>query len=458
MGEIDVKGAYTNDDVPSPSAHSSACQALPPFRPIQYLGNKLRALPDILDATRELIGEEGHVADLFTGTTVVAQALAGWGYKVSAVDTQLYAAIFSRALLGIGRANGDTCDFATFLRLGIGESSSEIRNAWTLYVDEERRALQNDDFEALSALSARLPLIWKDKSHPFHRHIENTFDKSAVGEIALITSIYAGSYFGVQQALAIDELRQKIETLRQTGQISGWQYNAGLTAIMTAASAASHSAGKHFAQPLNAGTLRNSKFLSSRLLQDRNVSVMAEFRLACDQINARINRVQDSHVAWHGPAEAFAASGQPVDLYYLDPPYTAQQYSRFYHVLETISAYRYPQLFLNGKLTTGLYPTQRFKSDFSSKRKSPAAFRSIIDAASDSGAAVLISYSVSSAASNGNARMISLEALLDLCRSAFGESKVDLVRLNHRYRQFNSSTASNTHRNDPEIMITCRRR
>jgi adenine-specific DNA methylase len=429
-----------------------------PFRPIQYLGNKLRALPDILDAGASLIGRQGRIADLFTGTTVVAQGFAGRGYKVSAADTQRYAAIFARAMLGIGRRPGESCSFATLSRIGVSAPNAHLREGWKSFLVREEEAISRSDAARLSALGAELPLIWRAPNHAFREHVEAEQRRGAIGELPLLTAIYAGSYFGVRQALILDELRQNTEVALAAGHLTDWQYAAALTAIMSAASAAAHSAGKHFAQPLNAGSLRNEKFLTGRLLQDRRIDVEQEFATALDAINDQAVPSDGGHQAWLGPAEGFVASGEVADLYYLDPPYTAQQYSRFYHVLETICTYEYPQLFENGALTTGLYPSDRYKSAFSSKRRAPSAFKTIISAATASGAAVMISYSQSSAASDGNARMITLQQLLDLCSDEFGPANVEWLQLNHRYRQFNSTSASNAHRDDPEILITCKPR
>jgi hypothetical protein len=63
-----------------------------PFRPIQYLGNKLRTLPDILNASENLIGKSGTVVDLFTGTTVVAQGFARRGPEL--FESLAHTAIF----------------------------------------------------------------------------------------------------------------------------------------------------------------------------------------------------------------------------------------------------------------------------------------------------------------------------------------------------------------------------
>lgn len=428
------------------------------YRPIQYLGNKLRALEQILAAVGNLVRPGSRVVDLFTGTTVVAQGLAARQYRVSAVDTQGYAVIFARAMLGIGRLRGEACSFATLKGLGVTVTNEALRGPWKPFVDREAEALARADATGLASLTRDLPLIWRLPTHPLRQYVEVEHRRSAIGQLPLLSSIYAGSYFGVQQALTLDELRQNAESALRTGLLSAWQFNAVLTAIMSAASAAVHSAGKHFAQPLNAGSLSNEGFLSGRLLQDRGIDIEHEFARACDAINAKAVSADSGHRAWLGPAEDFASTGQVADLYYLDPPYTAQQYSRFYHVLELICTYEYPQLLMNGAPTTGLYPSNRYKSAFSSKRKAPVAFQTIITAAKTRGAAVAISYSQSAAASRGNARMITLDQLLSLCSDEFGSANVEWLQLSHRYRQFNSSSASNAHRDDPEILITCTQR
>ena len=428
------------------------------FRPIQYLGNKVRALPQIIDAGNALISKGGHVVDLFTGTSVVAQGFAAHGYRVTAADTQRYAVIFAQAMLGIGRGPMESCSAATLSRAGVTSPNAEFRDAWKPFLEREAQALVRADAASLAALASELPLIWRTPGHPLRQHVEADERRSALGELPLLTAIYAGSYFGIRQALALDELRQNADLARATGRLTDWQYYATLNAIMSAASAAAHSAGKHFAQPLNAGRSLNVSFLKNRLRQDRRVDIEREFAAACDAVNAQAISVDSGHQTWFGPTEGLVAQGKSADLYYLDPPYTAQQYSRFYHVLETICTYEYPKLVDKGSLTTGLYPASRYKSAFSSKRKAPTAFRTIINAARASGTALAISYSQSSAGSHGNARMITLEQLLDLCSADFGSKNVEWFQLSHRYRQFNSSSVSNAQRDDPEILITCKPR
>jgi hypothetical protein len=144
---------------------------------------------------------------------------------------------------------------------------------------------------------------------------------------------------------------------------------------MSAASAAVHSAGKHFAQPLTAGTGKNVLFRSKRIIEDRRICIDSTFALACASLNIQPNRLGQTHRASQTSAEVFLTGTDKSNLYYADPPYTAQQYSRFYHLLETITDYRVGPLLHGNDTTSGLYTRERYKSAFSSKAKAGLAFK-----------------------------------------------------------------------------------
>lgn len=429
-----------------------------PFRPVQYLGSKLRSLDAILEGAHELIGPSGTVADAFSGTGVVAQAFAASGYKVTATDTQEYATVFSKALLGVERDDQESIDPEIILNTKFVGALNDRFWQWSRAEKEERDALALSDIRSLRSLYSAIPLLWRTPSVADFDLISRPGSWSALGVGPLITTIYAGSYFGVSQALVLDYLRQAAHKLHSAGELSNWQLSAALTAICHAASCAVHSAGKHFAQPLIAHG-RQSKFLNKRLLSDRSVSIVERFRYACEQINLRNFRRSGPHRVCQTTAETLISSAsEKVDLYYLDPPYTSQQYSRFYHVLETLVSYRYPLLFRDGHTTSGLYPVERYKSDFSSKAKASGAFGRIVANASEKRSSLLISYSDSARDSLGNSRMISFEELMSACRKIYGASRVSWFELRHRYRQFNNFEKSQVSRNDREILISCQAR
>ena len=427
------------------------------FRPIQYLGNKLRVLDEICDATESLVPSNGHVADLFTGSTIVAQALADRGYKLAAVDSQLYSKVLATAFLSIGRQNTESSNLDEFIDHSLPEKFVMYFKPWEEYAAIEDKLLTEGDSPRLRKLYSSLPLIWRDEKNPYYYLIATQHIRKWSKTIPLITSIYAGSYFGLRQSLELDRLRQTIFALYEAGSISPWQMNAALASLISAASAAVHSAGKHFAQPLSTSEKTSSSFKDQRLLQDRNISIKEMFVRCVSAINNSNNYDESDHTTHFDTAESFITTNQcHFDLFYIDPPYTAQQYSRFYHVLETLCNYEPPNLLADGRISSGLYPTDRFKSAFCSKVKALPAFEKIVSEAKRKNTSLLISYSHSLIGSNGNARMISLDELLNACCREFGAHSVESWTLKHRYRQFNSTRNANENRVDPEVLITCR--
>ncbi|MBN8608363.1 MAG: DNA adenine methylase, partial [Caulobacterales bacterium] len=311
------------------SASVRAATAWAPYRPVQYLGNKLRALDAISDAVRSMLrGRNGHVVDLFAGTTVVSQRLALDGHRVTATDVQRYSATFASALLGIGRRPYEVVDPKPIARECL-RLIHELPDEWALVAQQEQRLIKASEHALLAELAATAPMIWRDPTASNYQRIATKHREVVSAETPLIASIYGGSYFGFTQAITIDLLRKAVRRLEAVGLLSIWQTAAAITAIMSAASAAAHSAGKHFAQPLSSGPKKNTAFLAKRLLEDRRVSIGERFRESVQRINE--NPITgDTHRALVMTAEDFVGSADSVvDVYYLDPPYTAQQYSRF---------------------------------------------------------------------------------------------------------------------------------
>jgi adenine-specific DNA-methyltransferase len=444
------------DDLLHEASGPNALQTRAPYRPVQYLGSKLRALSTIESIARQIVGPGGSVADLFSGSTVVAQLFARTGYDVTAVDTQKYSGVFATALLGVGRKIGESCASIIPLIELHEDHLAQKWGEWADHLKREQEALAAQDASSLVRQAARLPLIWRMRDDPRYTLVSSTANAAVHAQGPLVTELYSGSYFGVRQALAIDTLRHQANELLVCGRISKWQYAALLTAIMAAASAAVHSAGKHFAQPLGAGSSKNFTFLEKRLLQDRSVSICKQVVAALEQIDISAAAYGANNRVFVGTAEDYIdLSGSAHDLYYLDPPYTAQQYSRFYHILEVITDYTYPHLVQGGAVSGGLYPSDRYKSAFSSKTKALPAMRQIVETASRQGSALLVSYSNSSPLSKGNSRMITYEGLLATCVNAYGKANVREVEMSHRYRQFNSASRSTVSREDPEVLLAC---
>ncbi len=81
---------------------------------------------------------------------------------------------------------------------------------------------------------------------------------------------------------------------------------------------------------------------------------------------------------------------EDISLIYLDPPYSGEQYSRFYHVLETATKYDNPEI---NKKIKWLYRNDRFKSDFCYKNRWIKSFEKIFKFWNKKWANIIISYS-----------------------------------------------------------------
>lgn len=434
------------------------------LRPMQYLGSKLRALDEIVEVARRMKSEPQAVLDIFSGTSVVSQALAGAGFRVVASDAAFFNATIARSLLGVGRTGSGS--FPDLLdRLSPTPVMTPGRSVLEPWIDEERRGLERRDVDVLLEVSRLVPQIWRPEGASAEQRAQfdalKNSQRTAFHLQNLIAMHYAGTYFGLTQAAELDRLRVAIHRLRDDGSIGPWQEDVLLTALLSAASAAVFSPGKHFAQPHRISENKDLSFIRKRLLQDRSVDIWTIFHRKVAEVVAHAAQAGTGHEAYQATMEAYTERTIPiprVGLIYADPPYTAQQYSRFYHVPETLATYRIPKLQQShGIVTQGLYPEDRYKSRFCSKREAPKAFGDLLGFSQAIGANLMISYSGTSSGESGNDRMISLDDLLGLCRHYYPLRGVNIMELKFEYRQFNRNASAVSGRLDKEYIIVCER-
>lgn len=393
---------------------------------------------------------------------MVSRALSDEGFAVIAVDVQAYSATICRALLGIGK----TCDNDQ-LAESLQDTSPDspwltVAESW---VENEANALRQGDGEALASVSRRVPQTWRPAgaTPAMQRMFDRLHQRRGLACFdlpALIGSYYSGSYFGIQQAGELDRARAGIENLRQSRSIDPWGADVLVTALIGAMSDAVFSAGKHFAQPFCPND-SNMKFAAARLLSDRGVDVWRSVRSRIDSVTRSSPRLGLQHCVLQRSFEEMTTDDLPgpVSVIYADPPYTAQQYSRFYHLPETVTEYSVPKLSAhNGSVTKGLYPEGRFKSRFSSATLAPQALADLCRLAKQANASLVLSYSATEGGETGNKRMMTLARVMEICGQVFGVRAVESKRLDFSYRQFNSHERSRTSRSEAEYLIICRRK
>lgn len=430
------------------SPHETPCVPRQPvYRPVQYLGSKLRSLPDVVDACAEVTTGPG-AWDAFTGSSVVAQSLAFAGLSVAATDTQYAATTFAAALLGVGRPDGtgvDLVEVSQRIRPSVTPLSrwAEFLSPW---VTQEAVALLQSDVDALRRLYQRLPQRGCRVSRSLEAAIVPYEDDMPM------SSTFAGSYFGIGQALRLDQWRQSVSDAVKSG-MGSWEAASLLTALCSAASSMSHSAGKHFAQPLGGGD-KNAIFRNKRMLQDRALDVDQHVMRSIERQAAlppcRGNTAERRDAL---TIDEVWLRDRHTGVVYADPPYTAQQYSRFYHALDTLILGRnQPLQLVKGSPTRGLYPEDRYLSPFCSKTHAEQAFDRLTAVSRAAGAALVLSYSTGSESSK-NARMIELDVLLAIMRRHYGGSGVQVRALAHHYRDFNQKHTTTEGRRTDELLL-----
>jgi hypothetical protein len=192
-----------------------------------------------------------------------------------------------------------------------------------------------------------------------------------------ITLAYAGYYFSVQQALTFDALRATLPKKKA-------ERTVALSALIGAASRCSGSPG-HTAQPLGI-----SEGSLPHLLEAWNRSVFNAVREEVSKIAPRHAKVEGetSVGSWEMLCDRLA----PGDVVFCDPPYSDVQYSRFYHVLETLS--RGSVIDVSG---TGRNPpfAERPESEFSRKSKALAEAEKLLQHAADRELRLVITFPIS---------------------------------------------------------------
>ncbi|WP_171251196.1 DNA adenine methylase, partial [Acinetobacter baumannii] len=111
---------------------------------------------------------------------------------------------------------------------------------------------------------------------------------------------------------------------------------------------------------------------------------------------------------------------------YADPPYCFVHYSRFYHILETLVLYDYPQIQKKNEIIVkGRYREDRHQSPFCIKTKVEKAFLDMFEGVRNTDSQLVLSYS--------NTGMISLETMMEIASSMWDSSKIEILTTDHQH-------------------------
>lgn len=299
-----------------------------------------------------------RVVDLFCGAGYVAWFIAeNTNQPVLAVDLQTYAVVLAQSV--ICRDSALDCESLERNWLDLAKQSCETFTAWEQAVLISKNGTTVYEMVNQARRLCELP--------------------SPIGPV---WNAYGGYYFSPKQSIAFDYL---IKLLPETEP----EKSVCLAALIGTASKCAAAPG-HTAQPFQP-TETAGKFIKLSWELDPIEICKNELKAICPKHAQTIGEAQV------GDALDIASTLRSDDLVFVDPPYSDVQYSRFYHVFETIA--RGASVSVSG---TGRYPPilDRPQSGFSRKGEAKQALVSLFNGLSQSRATVIFTFP-SGESSNG---------------------------------------------------------
>lgn len=439
------------------------------IRPIHYLGSKLRALEFIKDIIDELDPAKGRVCDLFAGSGTVSMFLAK-ERAVTAVDIQEYSRVICSALLNDVEVN----EIYVKNLIKKVENSICYKNlsyALQLMIEYEKNCVElaeNGDLQPLcefvenaSLVRVKFGYIQGISDDLLGVLKETTKRLTSIGYVdsgrAQLSILYGGIYFSYEQTLILDSIIDIINS-------EDTKYKDILmAALLSTASDIVNTVGKQFAQPIKAynknGTPKKS--ILKTVNRDRMINALELYE---KWANVYINHEKvagNNQVLKMDYSDALDILPDDISVVYADPPYTRYHYSRYYHVLETISLHDNPNITrtINDgveNISRGIYREDRHQSPFSIKTKAKYAFENMISKVYNLNADLVISYSPFDESKKEAPRLMTIAEITELASKYFANVEVKSIG-NFFHSRLNITEKNSDISYEAEILIICRR-
>jgi adenine-specific DNA-methyltransferase len=364
---------------------------------MKYMGHKGRLLPVLGEVLLDVGRDSEQAADPFCGSGIVSWFLAqNTDLVVHAGDLQCFASV--RAASVIERT-----------------ASIEAPPLLTCWFDAAQERIDRVIGHFPNAMRSINPDL--DDPHEIREIVERSRRFSSevlppllkkMGGQWPMSKAYGGYYFSPAQALVLDALRQTLPR-------GALERDTALSALIEAASRCAAAPG-HTAQPF-----QPTMGAASYIVEAWSRSVWTR---VADAVRAIVGRF--ARRAGTAAARDFRATlgdMRPGDLVFADPPYSGVHYSRFYHVLETLT--RGQEIIVAGQ---GRYPpaTERPVSEFSRKSEAKRSAAELIEICSQSQLNLVLTFPMGRA-SNG----VAARDFIEYGRSRF--STVDYLEEASRF-------------------------
>lgn len=430
------------------------------FRTLNYLGSKLRLLDFIEENVLDITPEDAGVCDLFAGSGCVSRKLSRL-HPIVACDIQWYSKVITNALLK--KFTLDENAIGHFFEDINTESADALRKSFSPLIKLEHNAIESKNLEVLTCILEHGSVeVFKIEHNDsclsdllciVSKHLE---DEDLNNVKSLISRYYGGVYFSYKQAVEIDIILEGIHKF-----VSEDNRDLFLAALLSTASDVVDTVGKHFAQPIKARDSKGNIKITvyNKAVKDKTIDVVNLYREWLIKYN-NLTKNDNQHITLQGNFEqCLKMLPENVKTVYADPPYTRDHYSRYYHVLETLTLRDTPKIStvtIHGftHVSNGIYREDRHQSPFCIKSKAPVAFRKMFELISTSGRNLLLSYSPYDETKKSHPRVVTMQQLISLAKEYF--DNVETVSAgSFKHNKLNSTVHFLEASDEAELLIIC---
>lgn len=431
---------------------------------MRYIGIKTKLLPYIKEEIKKVTPKDGCVLDMFAGSTIVGQSLMPQ-FLIYSNDIQKYS-------WAVGKATIETdknFDYSSLSYKKVVASPYFQDNfAFLLSIFKEpydyekalfKKLENNPSLDVLLEFkkyydctpysghfnSADVPLCFKKISSYFSNSFYEKCKKDKKHYL-LFTLDYSCPYFSTEQAMFIDSFRFAIDQMLANKEISSVEFYAYLSYLIFYLGSIVTSVGDHFAQPqqLKLSTEKRLQKEVKKIILKKNVNIDALLTDLESQFRSIKPSKRDNKMFCEDYKRLFESDYSlymdKVNTIYIDPPYTNAHYSRFYHILETLVKYDYPDIEFFGR-----YRSDRYQSPFCIRSEALIEFEKMIELCCKRNKNLVISYSDTAQC------ILSKEEVVNICKKWY--SKTSIKEIDYLYRNFGQKP--NKVKGN-ELLIVCR--
>ena len=358
------------------------------------MGSKTKIIDNVIDVLN-MVSNDGPICDLFSGSCTLSNEL-GNKQEIITNDIQHYSAVLGAAYL---------TDWNDGSLLNIDELLKLSKN---YYISEFSNIVEDLKYDKEINLKGFNKLEEKNKSL-IKREFKNRYH--------LFVKYYSGTWWSAEQCAWIDSIKKAIDNYKETN-----IYNTLMASLMFAMAYTSQGTG-HYAQ------YRDAKNISSMndIMIYRQKNLIDIFK---NKAEAALGNLEKKPSKFDHKIYTLdyidCLKKIPKSTIYADPPYCFVHYSRFYHAIETLSLYDYPDIqYKNGNMVKGRYRIDRHQSPFSIRTKVKKAFSDLFEVTNQSQSNLVLSYS--------NSGMIELDSIMKMIKDGFPNYYSDISTIDHTH-------------------------